>query len=238
MFLYPRLSRSVARNLLGELEVAVNDDSRQVEDLVALDHPRAGPAPTGGPVADPDRIRHIRDRVLDEMSQWMDRPEVPRKNVGDFDRQLGRALHQELKILPADAAHEGPWSFLTLVVFPDLAYHRFPDLHPDRMLGTPRNTLRKPWIRQEILGDLLHRGDPPLGEDELVGIFERTSMVRNRRLTRALVKEVLAYDGASARSEFARDLYKRVRYSTGPLLLDVLDDTALQDHVSSLAQSI
>ena len=144
-----------------------------------------------------------------------------------FDLALGRTLHEHLRIIPADAAHDETWSFLTLVVFPDVAVLRFPDMHVDRLIGTPRNVLRRTWFRQEVLGDLLHSTDRPLGEDELVGLFERSALARNRALIRRLAVAVLAYDGPAARSEWARDLYKRVTFITGPRLLDALSDAEL-----------
>ena len=94
---------------------------------------------------------------------------------------LGRTLHEHLRIIPADAAHDETWSFLTLVVFPDVAVIRFPDMHVNRLIGTPRNVLRRTWFRQEVLGDLLHSTGRPLGEDELVGLFERSALARNVR---------------------------------------------------------
>jgi hypothetical protein len=100
-------------------------------------------------------------------------------------------------------------------------------MHTDRLLGTPRNVLRRTWIRQEVLGDLMHSSTRPLGEDELVGLFERTALARNRALIRRLAIAVLEYEGQSGRSEWARDLYKRVTFSTGPRLLDALSDDEL-----------
>ena len=152
---------------------------------------------------------------------------VPRPQAAAFDLALGHTLHEQLRIIPADAAHDETWSFLTLVVFPDVAVIRFPDMHVDRLIGTPRNILRRTWFRQEVLGDLLHSTDRPLGEDELVGLFERSALARNHALVRRLAVAVLAYDGPAARSEWARDLYKRVTFSTGPRLLDALSDAEL-----------
>ena len=68
-------------------------------------------------------------------------------------------------------------------------------------------------------GDLTDQYPRPLGEDEMVGLFERSAMARNRPLIRALGSAVMEYSGP-ARSEWARALYKRVRYSTGPRSLD------------------
>ena len=70
-----------------------------------------------------------------------------------------------------------------------------------------------------------------MGEDELVGLFERTAVARNLSLVRALARIVIEYDGDQARSEYARRLYKVARRKTGPLMLDILDEASLEDLV-------
>jgi hypothetical protein len=198
-----------------------------VQALARTEHARAAPVATGGPVARPEHIANVRAAVIETTETWQREDSVPRPQAAAFDLVLGRALHEHLRIIPADAAHDEVWSFLTLVVFPDVAVSRFPDMHVDRLIGTPRNVLRRTWFRQEVLGDLLHSIDRPLGEDELVGLFERSALARNHALIRRLAVAVSAYDGPAARSEWARDLYKRVRFSTGPRLLDALSDAEL-----------
>lgn len=71
----------------------------------------------------------------------------------------------------------------------------------------------------------------PLGEDELVGLFERTALARNRRLAKALARRVLNYSG-SGRSDWARQLYVNTTYATGPRILDILSDGELDDLVA------
>ena len=101
-----------------------------------------------------------------------------------------------MQIIPADASHPGPWSFVTLVLLPDVASKRFPDLHENRLTGTYRNTFRRCWWRHHVLGDLeFPPGSTPLGEDELVKIFERSKMARDHRLAKALALGIVAYQG-------------------------------------------
>jgi hypothetical protein len=191
----------------------------ELERFVAYDHPNAAPVATGGRVADADQIAKVRETVVGAVSGWRERGSVSRLEIAAFDLTIGSALHDALQIIPGDAAHDEVWNFLTLVVLPDVAVLRFPDMHPDRMFGTNRNALRRAWLRRDVLGDLTDRYRRPLGEDEMVGLFERSAMARNRPLIRALGSAVMEYEGP-ARSEWARELYKRVRYSTGPRALD------------------
>ena len=226
-FIYPRLSLPFAKVRISEIVGTMgNDGISGVQALARAEHPRAAPAATGGRVANSEHIANVREAVLKTIEPWR-LEAVPRSQAAAFDLTLGRALHEHMGIIPADAAHDETWSFLTLVVFPDVAVIRFPDMHDDRLIGTPRNVLRRTWYRQEVLGDLLHSTGRPLGEDELVGLFERSALARNRALIRRLAAAVLAYDGPAARSEWARDLYKRVTFTTGPRLLDALSDAEL-----------
>ncbi|MFC5177866.1 hypothetical protein [Nocardioides taihuensis] len=199
-----------------------------VQSLVQFDHHRKRPV-SSGRIARPDEVRKVREGVLPDVLPWLERGYVgSSEDKAAFDNALGAALHRELSIVPSDAAHEETWSFLTIIVFPDLAAVRFSSLHRDRLIGTGRNTLRRSWQRQEVLGSLLQQGDPRMREDELVGLFERTAMVRNRPLARQAVSAVLERPGRG-RTEWAREFYKAVAFQTGARLLDVLDDAAIQD---------
>jgi hypothetical protein len=227
-YVYPRLPLSIARARITELaEAYAAGGHKALAGLAEVGHPRATPVATGGQLATPDHIADVRQAVLTRLMRWTTQGQVTRNAAAAFDLELGQVLHQQLAIVPADAAHDGTWSFLTLIVLPDIAVLRFPDLHVDRLIGTPRNALRRTWLREEVLGDLLHGRERPLGEDEFVGLFERTALARNRPLVRRLAAAVLSYDQAAARSEWARDLYKRVTYATGPRLLDALTDEDL-----------
>ena len=227
---YPRLPLPFAKARISEItEVMSGDGASGVQALARTEHAHAAPVATGGSVANSDQIANVRAAVLKTIEPWLRLGTVARPQAAAFDVALGRTLHEHLRIIPADAAHDETWSFLTLVVFPDVAVLRFPDMHVDRLIGTPRNVLRRTWFRQEVLGDLLHSTDRPLGEDELVGPLERSALARNHALIRRLAVAVLAYDGPTARSEWARDLYKRVTFSTGPRLLDALSDAELDE---------
>lgn len=225
---YPRLTRGDAETIFEELRAlhAEGGHAALIEH-VRVDHERKVPVATGR-IATPEEIAEVRRVVRGDMASWLEEDRI--SNKAEFDGALGRSLHGVLEILPADAAHEGTWSFLTLVVFPDIAAARFPEFHINRFIGTPRNALRRPWQRREILGSLLEAGGRPLGEDELVGLFERSALVRNRALARALASRVQSYDGPN-RSQWARQLYKLATLQSGVRLLDALDESEIDRFV-------
>ena len=158
-----------------------------------------------------------------------------------FDSAAGRELHRTMHIVPADAASEGVWSFLSLVLLPEIGPWRFPDRAQDRLVGRPRNVLRRSWWRAHILGedlDAAPAGQQPLGEDELVQIMERSTLAANPRIARAVRDGIVRGAGriTAPRSEFVRDLTKRVLRLTPFVALDVFDDQALEDLVDELIE--
>ena len=228
-FVYPRLSLSFAKKRIAEIETALAKNGLHgVEELASTEHPRAAPVATGGRVADRARIANVRRAVIQALEPWQADETVSRTEVAAYDLALGRALHESLEIVLADAAHDETWNFLTLVVCPDVAVRRFPDMHNERMMGTPRNALRRTWFREEVIGDLQRTAERPLGEDELVGLFERSALARNHTLVRRLAITVLGYEGRG-RSDWARELYKHVTFATGPRLLDALSEDQLDE---------
>ena len=236
-FVYPRLPLSFAKKRIAEIESALARNGLYgVEELASVEHPRAAPVATGGRVADRARIADVRRTVMQALEPWRTQETVPRTEVATYDLALGRALHESLDIVPADASHDETWNFLTLVVCPDVACRRFPDMHNERMVGTPRNALRRTWFREEVIGDLQRMAEHPLGEDELVGLFERSALARNHTLVRRLAIAVLGY-GGKGRSDWARELYKHVTFITGPRLLDALSEVELDDLIDSAARA-
>lgn len=217
--LYPRLGFGVAAQRLDELRSA-RERGESLEQFVAFRHPQAVWAATGGSVCRESDLEAVRDAVLDAVEPADLRVGIPRSRQARVDLAMGRALTRSMDVNPADAGHDAVWSFLTLVVLPDVAVARFPDLHEDRMLGGHRNTFRRLWVRDRAIGDLMEGARNPLGEDEMVGIFERSELSRNPALVRAMARTVLDSD-AGNRSEFARAFYKRVRFHTGAYALDL-----------------
>ena len=224
-WVYPRLSDDEA-----ELRRQALIDGNSEE----LEEPNAAPFEAGA-VASPEKIDEVREAVLEAAKPWGN-GEVKRSEVAEWDAAVGQALYESMDIVPADAAHRGVWAYLTLVLLPDVATRRFPDQHSQRMLGGYRNVFYRTWWRHHVLKDVeVPEGVQRLGEDELVGIFERGRVGRNTDLAAALASTVLAFRGAN-RSQFARDLYREVRARTGAIVLDVLTPEELHDLIQEVIQ--
>jgi hypothetical protein len=234
--LYPRLPRSVAHGLIQErADASLND----LAALSTLAHPDAEPSATGGLPVDLQRLGEVR-AVIRRIAEEAGYPKSLGTSTQSFDRPCGSALLRLMDIVPADAAEEGVWSFLTLVVVPEIGPWRFTGRSEDRLLGRPRNVLRRTWWRAWALGpDLEYAPDgcSPLGEDESVQIMERPSLGGNHRTARALQAALWRAElsGLSvARSELMRELARRLRAVKSHIALDALDDAALADKLDRL----
>jgi len=154
------------------------------------------------------------------------------RDLSGFDRKVGRILFEQLEISDHDGSSEEVWGFLTIIVLPDVAVWRFPNRSDERMLGVPRNTFRRVWMRERVLGSINHDNDSgtaPLGEDELVGIFERTYLSRSHELARSMARCLRKRgDGYGiARSELMRELTKQVRRDLPVVCVDALSEGEL-----------
>ena len=222
MLLYPRLSSALAT---AELEYLRSRDEEEASQFVRFSHPKAVPAATGGRRADEADLRELRAGVMHAWEQG------GVSSKGEFDRALGKVLHEGLQISRADAAHPETWNFLTLLVFPDVLVRRFPDPHRDRALGSPRNVLRRVWLREHLIGPVAYSTDAPLQEEEYVAIVERTAMARIPHLAQCVAGHlvVLKLDN---RALLTRQVMLRLTRLTGPLDLACLP----YDHLNDLVE--
>ena len=243
MWVYPRIGLAHAQRQVELVrDVFEAGGITQVRALAATDHPAKAPIETGGPIAQPGRLADIRRGVLEDLTNWIaatDPVVAVSKDTARFDIALGRSLHQRLEIVPSDAAHRETWSFISLVLLPDVTVARWPGLHADRVLGSSsKHALQRLWIREHVLGPILDPEHPkPLGEDELFQLFDRTALARNHRLVRILATAVVA-SRATKRMDWARALYKRITFLTGARLLDALSDDELVELVRSEAATV
>lgn len=231
---FPRLSAAPARVRLQEVRTLVESNPANLRELSEVSHPQAVPVPTGAPIASSEDITTLRSNVYADLSAWNLTQPVNARDSIEFDRTLGDSLLRNLHIVPADAGHSDTWSFLTLVVFPDIAWARFPTLHENRALGKQhRNVLRRVWDRHRVVGDLQMSATAPLGEDEMTGLFERSALARNTGLVRVLASMIMEHSPAD-RTTYARTLSKSAVAITGTYLLDVMDPREVRSLIEEM----
>jgi len=227
-FVWPRLPAASVEVILSESQGATPEKLRAA---AATTHPEAAPVAVGGPRVPESVIADLQvqlRRLADELGFPA---ELQRPRVADFDRPATRILHDVMQIIPADAASLEVWSFVALVVLPDVAVWRFPGRADERLLGHPRNVFRRLWWRAETVGSDLIDAPRGLGEDELVNLMERPTLAANARTARCLAQLLFERgDGTGLpRSELMRDVSKRVLRRQAVICLDALPDELLTE---------
>lgn len=157
-------------------------------------------------------------RVLDEvrkMAQGQSKEDRLR-----FDKEAAIVLRQSLALPPMLAAQPRFWAYLTIVKAQDLCTWRWnaerrESVPPARYHGGWKNTLRRLWLRADIVEevggnskrfDLARHG----GEDFWVSVIER-KIGGCRTLVRALVKELFISGDRNASMTEHREIMKWLR---------------------------
>lgn len=238
--LYPRLDDATAMRIREDL---LGLSPAEAQNAAALSHGRQYFAAVGGRRVTEAQLADVQRSVLHAVQPMLDaadRGQLTQATRPAIDRAAGRALYDAMDIVRSDAAHDGVWSFLSLVVLPGVLLARFPDAPIQRALGRPRNVLRRAWWRHVLLKDLADPhsngplGDvPPLGEDEMVQLLERSTIASDGRLVQLLAQRILNHRSAN-RSDFARRLTRRVLAELAHVEQAVLSDEDLAHFVDAI----
>ena len=230
---WPRLPRGRAIELWRALSTVPAVQARL---SARTEHRIAAPAPWGSVVTE-ERIADVQVelRSVGDAAGW---PKAIGANAfASVDRAWGRVLFERMTLAPADAAGEGPWSFLALVVVPDLALWRFPAGSRDRFIGLGDHVFARLWWREFCLGSEIMEGDghQPLTEEELAALFRRRDLVANPTVARAIGRGILRLDasGAERLARLKSVLLDLLRLTPG-LCLDALGDIELDELLAEL----
>jgi Family of unknown function (DUF6339) len=216
-FYFPRLQRDAARALLAEYSTM---QINAVANLAALESDKSYWYPTApsGLRATTEMIENFQTTVR-EIAKRHGYPTVlglKDRARGRFDRDIVTEILSLAPLLPSEAAQESVWSFLSLVVAPDVALWRWPNSKEKddyvRILGYPRNVFRRLWWRAFTLGVGPGSVSEKMLEDEAVAILERTSIGGNRVLVRTIAAaQIRRFEDAPKRTDLMRDVMKRIR---------------------------
>jgi site-specific DNA-cytosine methylase len=189
-------------------------------------------------------LRELRDAVLDLAKQAGFPDASDRARNADFDLQVAALLHAEMGMVPAEAASRDVWTFLALVLLPDVAFWRYPRPPGDRVLGTDltRHVFGRLWWRAQLVRS---PGDPQpydalkiLGEAAFDQIYaRRAALGGSPHLVRAILRvwRDLDLTGLNER-ETLRDFLKRLLRLAPFVLFDGIEESALDDELRTVAQ--
>ncbi|MBV9773005.1 MAG: hypothetical protein JO040_03610 [Gemmatimonadetes bacterium] len=160
----------------------------------------------------------------------------PRGGHTKFDQQLAVYLYGQMNLVPAEAAVGGMWSFMSLVLLPDIAAWRYPDRHRQRFIGSDtmigtsnRHVFCRLWARAYVFGpNLLVR----LVEDNFEGLWGRPNIGGNVRLARAIAATMVRIDTerkVTNSQELLREALKRIRRLAYIISFNGLEGDELRD---------
>ncbi|MEU8430372.1 hypothetical protein ACWIGG_21865 [Micromonospora aurantiaca (nom. illeg.)] len=227
LYVYPRLPAHVAERLLT---LHTGRDLVELRRLSATADARTTWYPTAPHRVAEDDLRALQQTVRGIAAEANWPAPLGKTNGTAFDRLLAPALYRQMTIVPADAASEEVWSFLSLVLLPDIALWRWPNplRRPgyERIIGRPRNVFRRLWTRVHSLGEDL---GARLYEDEAVAILERPTLGAHPRVARAIAHGHLTVAGeaGAARTDILRITARRLRRLAVLVSLESLDDVQL-----------
>ena len=240
--LFPRLPQAAARKQLEE------NRKLSIEQLVLSSesqHPAAAPAPVGGHPASANHLHGLQIAIRRLAQEYGFPNALTSMNQAAFERECGSLLLREMDIVPGDAASGEVWSFMSLVLVPEVPFWRFPNAADQRYLGGDnRNTFHRLWWRAFVLGpDLasVDNGRTPFGEDDFVQVMERTAISGNRRLAQLFQKVVLSTDHdalKTTRSDLVRKLAVQVRAHRAHMAFDLLDEADLERYIERLRDEL
>lgn len=229
---YPRLPRGAAESLLEEQrKMSIGELSA----LAATSHRQQEWHPTIPARVTEQELQQLRANVVGIASENGYPIPQPRGRHVPFDQMLAVHLYEQMGIVPAEAAAGAIWSFLALVLLPDVAAWRFPDRHRDRFIGADlmigssnRHVFGRLWARVYVLGTEASSG---LGEDNVVNLFERPTFGGDPRLARAIGETHIRTISANRiiqSQELMRDAMKRLRRLAVLISFSTLGDDQLR----------
>jgi hypothetical protein len=228
--LYPRLPRKAARERLLEVTQA---SMEKLGALASVSHRDAVFPATGGRRITEEVLLSIRESVV-SCARDCGFPSASSKEMAaSFDLQASSAL-ASIPMCAGEGARDEVWSFMALVLLPDVACWRFPDRNERRLLGGVRNVFQRLWLRGQILAEPDLIGLP---EDALVGLMERPAISSNPVVARAIAKSVLRIARTihgSVREDVWREAYKRIRQRAALVNFDALSDRELESQIREL----
>jgi hypothetical protein len=195
--LYPRLLPGAAAARFRDLQATGPQPPKAGEVPSLAD---AVFAATGGTRVTPSDLQAVRHEIVERARTHGFPDSRSRGADSSFDAVTARYLHAELGLTPGEAAQRHVWSYLGLVLLPDVCAWRYPPREgrgylDDRVIGTDltRHTLARLWLRAHLLHD--PTGPDPyalvqvLGENDIDQLLtRRQDIAATPPLVRAVVR--------------------------------------------------
>lgn len=230
---FPRLSPAAARRLLVKPGVRRKVDPQKMMEAAA---PYVTWAATGASRAPDKLIERIASDVrgLARDGGFPKEGSVPARAL--FDARASAYFAMTGVVPVGEALRDDVWTWLALVLLPDVCVWRFEGRASERFLGGRRNTLQRLWTR----GRAFDRGGAAgeerwtlltvLSEDSLVQITERPSIGADPRAARAIGEawlSVMADAEGRSREDVMRTAVRNIRAAGEVLCFASMSDAEL-----------
>jgi hypothetical protein len=241
-WLFPRLPGVVGTAVWENLK---DMNTAVLSQQVSYSHELASFAQTGGSRVDENHLKTIRDNIHQIACQYGFPDSYDRQSRADFDTDCAVWLYGNCEMRIGEALRKDVWTFLALILMPDICRWRFPTGGRDRFLGGIRNVFQRLWLRAFLLHD--DSGDgvsrqllSQLSEDAFVAVTERPGLSSNPRVARKIAEawsKVSETIGSGKMEPVHRDAMKRLRQMAPVICLDGLDEQSLLDTILSVYQA-
>jgi len=235
--LWPRLSATYGLAEYARLPKRSVQDLRERSRAV---HPKATYAPTGGARMKPDGLLALATDMR-SVAEAFEYPEPASSSQRiEFDRAAAELVYDSMVMSTVEAAVPGVWTFLALVLMPDVTFWRFSGDNAERWVASDltRHMFARLWWQALVFGSGPDGGHVDLtllrklGESDVNQLLERTSIGGNPPLARAIARVVVKGSGGHRR--VLRDIAPKLRRRLAFIDFSTLTDEQLDDHVRSL----
>ncbi|EYT49025.1 hypothetical protein [Brachybacterium muris] len=232
--IFPRFSSSTESELLDQLELDVRNGRPPSTLHPHGDHPRREYGATGGDRISAPEMLQIREAVLSRTEAL-----GPEASVRQHDTAITQGLMETLSLDRGQLAQRGVWSYISIVLMPDVVLDRFGTgrFPRNRFKQGKQNTFSRLYLRGWILGDLITDDGIELLEDELVQLTER-NMSTDVRLARALARAAWERSDQGQRRDFSRELFIEAGRESAVTDLALLSDAELESAVKDMVDSV
>jgi hypothetical protein len=235
MYLLPQISTYIAESIAQQLCGLAVQTCRQHR---AFSHTNQIYSPTGGTRISEQDYSKICEG-LHNIAHTAGYPHAASSTKMNFDVNAAIFLDRDFRMTDNEASKPGIWNFLSCVALPDLVRWRFlteRDTPIERFVAGPKNTFQRLWWRVKAYRDPT-APDPywlvrEIGEDESVGIMERTGLSGMRPFVVIVLQSLLECHKTNpslARSELMRDAMKRFRRLGGILAIEHLEEANVRE---------
>lgn len=240
--LFPRLSDVAAKDIWKSIsELTVHELARHT----STTHEFASYAQTGGTRTSIEHLEKIRKSILD-IAQNNGYPDNGnRESRAKFDAETTRWIYEHARIPVGEALHREMWTFMVMMLIPDVARWRFLKAGESRFTGGVRNTLQRLWLRAFLLSSEKNNKEAwqlvnDLTEDAFVAITERPGLSSNPEVARAIGlgwKRMARRIGKNKMEAVHRGAMIRLKEISPVINLDVLNDEQLYSIIDNVFES-